>query len=125
MYSICSWSEIYQPNVVLAVAVKNLTMHDNNSTTVADPALSSLINDINSLDGEYVLVAHNNSHTTFIDVIKVLSNEIPCSLEKAAWFANSIHTQGKCEVMEDSWSNCFRVQQALLEIKVDSDIISL
>ena len=97
-------------------------METTTETTMAPS--QSLIDDISRLGDDFILRVFNNDTTTFTEVVMVLALMIPCDVAYAQSCAVQIDSQGSSEVMKSTFSHCEQVKEALLLIKVKSEILS-
>ncbi len=83
----------------------------------------SIIDSINSSEGDWQILAYDNDYSLFQVVFYVLKSVVPLSEESAYNKTMEIHTKGFSVVYTGSLSHCERIGEALSKIKVKSDIL--
>jgi len=73
-------------------------------------------------DAPWRVILFNDDIHSFDEVIVQLIKATGCSTGKAEELAWRVHTQGKANVFEGSFEECFRVQGVLREIQLVTEI---
>ena len=74
------------------------------------------------LDSPWRVILYNDEIHTFDEVIFQLIKATGCTVERAEALAWQVHTQGKANVFEGTFEECFRVQGVLREIQLVTEI---
>lgn len=82
-----------------------------------------IIDEISSLDGNWSIVVYDNNVTPFTVVFYVLKTVVPLTDDEAFEKTNEIHTVGQSIVYTGNRIHCYRIQAALSQISVRSEII--
>jgi len=96
----------------------------SSTETITQTPSQSLIDDISSLGDNHILRVFNNDTTTFLEVIATLMISLPCDMAYAQSCATQIDALGSCEVIKSTYAHCEQVQEALKQVRVNSEIIS-
>lgn len=83
---------------------------------------SSIIDQINSLDQNWTIVAYNNDVTPFQIVFLVLKAVVPMTDEQAYKTTEKIHFEGSAVIYKGSKEHCHKIGDALDKIKVEYKI---
>jgi ATP-dependent Clp protease adapter protein ClpS len=73
-------------------------------------------------DEPWVVILFNDEVHTFEEVIGQLVKATGCSKSKAEDLALTVHNEGKAEVYEGTFEECFEVQSVLKEIQLVTEI---
>lgn len=73
-------------------------------------------------DKPWRVILYNDEIHSFDEVIVQLIKATGCSTSRAEELAWRVHTQGKANVFEGSFEECFRVQGVLREIQLVTEI---
>lgn len=74
------------------------------------------------LDDPWTVTLFNDDIHTFDEVIRQLVKATGCTTGEADDMAWTVHTQGKCDVYEGTFAECFKVQGVLREIQLVTEI---
>lgn len=74
------------------------------------------------LGSPWRVILYNDEIHTFDEVIFQLIKATGCTVERAEALAWQVHTQGKANVFEGTFEECFRVQGVLREIQLVTEI---
>jgi ATP-dependent Clp protease adapter protein ClpS len=80
----------------------------------------SIIDQINSIEGEWKIIAFDNNVTPFQVVWYVLRTVVPLEDEKAFAITQEIHEKGSAIVYTGTKSHCTKIASALAKINVVS-----
>lgn len=75
-----------------------------------------------ALDSPWRVILYNDDIHTFEEVIVQLVKATGCSTGRAEELAWRVHLEGKANVFEGSFEECFRVQGVLNEIQLVTEI---
>jgi len=73
-------------------------------------------------DEPWCVILFNDEVHTFEEVIQQLMKATSCSRSTAEDHAWTVHTEGKAEVYEGTFEECFEVQEVLKEIQLVAEI---
>ena len=74
------------------------------------------------MDTPWRVILYNDEIHTFDEVIRQIIKATGCSTDRAERLAWQVHTEGKANVFEGSFEECFRVQGVLKEIGLVTEI---
>jgi hypothetical protein len=92
------------------------------STELASEVCQSIIDQINTSEEEFTIVAYDNDHTPFQLVFLVLKNIVPLDDEAAYKITHEIHFEGKSIVYKGGKEHCHKIGDALDKIRVEFKI---
>ena len=95
--------------------MKNIFDSAEETLTVEAPT------DIDTTGGAKVILYNDEIHS-FNEVIEQLIKAIKCSNKVAEAMANTVHTQGKCEVYRGAVEDCLHVSVVLEEIDLKTTV---
>ncbi len=72
--------------------------------------------------GEAKVILFNDDYHSFNDVITQLIKAIRCTIKVAEGMAQTVHTQGKCDVYRGEVEECLNVSAVLEEIHLKTTI---
>lgn len=73
-------------------------------------------------DTPWQIIIHNNNHNSFDEVIEVLVKATECTVEKAAYYAHTVHTCGSCVVYQKDREQCELRAKVIEEIGLETTV---
>jgi ATP-dependent Clp protease adapter protein ClpS len=92
------------------------------SKTIELTIHQNIIDQINSIDGGYTIIAFNNDFTPFSLVFYVLFTVVPLPQREAYDKTLEIHTKGRAAIYKGSKDHCEKIGKVLEKINVEYEI---
>jgi len=90
--------------------------------TIEPTIHQNIIDQINSIDGGYTIIAFNNDFTPFSLVFYVLCTVVPLPQREAYDKTLEIHTKGRAAVYRGNRDHCEKIGKVLEKINVEYEI---